>query len=453
MTIEEILHRIVRAHLVTITVCVLLALSAAVALDARTPTSYLAQVRLQTLSTAPTSPTEADALGSGVLALATSPTLVQGALQDAGLPASQSDAADVAGHRVTARRLGESAIVELAVMDPDPTSAARTVTALAARVVTFMNSANRHEYETQLASIDRRRADASARVGRLQAQLLRARGPRNRGNVTALLGAAQASLTQAESERATLVLSDVNRDVVTPIDTAEPTVEQVPSTLVPRLALALLLGLLLGLTLAVLRETLSPRLAGIRALARALDAPLLGSTGQSSAALANTLTFAARRQGVETLVLVGVDERDEKAAGVLLEAMPRLWSPELIETDAEVAGARPSARPTARPSARPTARPTVRAVDHPVAEPAGAPDNAGAGAGQAAPVALSWPLRFTNRFGVTSAEERSAGVVVVSAGNAPRADLDAVQDMLRAIRWPVVGIVEVERRAVWAKKS
>lgn len=430
MTVEEILHRIVRAHLAMIVICVLLAVSAAAVLEVRTPAAFVAQVRLQTLSTAPTSPTEADALSSGVLALATSPPVVRTALQEIGAPSSPAIAADVATHDVSARRLGESAIVELTVTGEDSASAARLATALAGQVVDFLNSATRQAYVSELAMVDARNAKATRRVDRLRTRLLKARGLRDRENLTALLAAAQGSLTQIESERADLVLSDVNRDVVTPVDVREPTVEHVPSTMVPRLALGLLLGLLVGLTLAVARETLRPRLAGIRALARALDAPLLGSTSQTSAALANTLTLAARRQGVETLVIVGVDERDEKTAGQLLEAMPRVWDPELIAQEASEA-------------TQPLARGKVRTVGNNSAKVAGA---------ARPPAALPWTLRFTNRFGVTSAEERSTGVVVVSVGSAALTDLDAVQDMLQALRWPVVGIVEVETHKVWSKK-
>ena len=58
-------------------------------------------------------------------------------------------------------------------------------------------------------------------------------------------------------------------------------------------------------------------------------------------------------------------------------------------------------------------------------------------------------VRFTDRFGVTPEEEPTAGVVVVSSGTARRDSLDHVQDIVRAMRWPVVGVVEVAPRRGW----
>ena len=436
MTIDEILRRVVRAHLALIVICVLLSVAAAAALEVRTPTTYVAHVRLQTLSSAPTSPTEADALSSGVLAVATNPPVVRTALDKIGAPSSADDAADVAAHDVTARRLGESAIVELTVMSPDSSFAEDLATALAAQVIVVLNSANWQGYQGELETIEARKEAAGKAVDRLRTQFLAARGPRNRSNISTLLTAAQRSLNQVEDERAGLVLSAVNRDVVTPLGVREPTVERVPSSLAPRSALALLLGLLVGLTLAVVLETVRPRLAGVRALARALAAPRLGSTSQTSAALANSMTLAARRQCVETLVVVGVDARDEKQAKELLREMPQWWAPDPADDRVSVPD-----------------RPPVENDGFPDAMTADSLTGRGPGAPEATPLSLSWPVRFTDRFGLTAAEELSAGVVVVSAGSALRADLDVLQDMLHALRLPVVGIVAIDSRRFGRRKS
>ena len=58
-------------------------------------------------------------------------------------------------------------------------------------------------------------------------------------------------------------------------------------------------------------------------------------------------------------------------------------------------------------------------------------------------------MRFTDRHGVTPAEELAAGVVVVSSGNARRTNLEDVEDMVRAMRWPVVGVVEFTPHRQW----
>jgi hypothetical protein len=362
MTIDEILQRIVKAHLRTIALCVLIPMAVVGLIEIRTPTTYDAQVRIQTVSSAPASSTEAEGLSSRVLALATTPRLVQTALRFAGEPATSGHSVDVTQYRT-----------------------------------------------------------ATATRDRLQRDLALTNGLMARKVAEAELLNAQQTVNQLADERSSLMLADVNRDHVVALDPTQPTVQPVPSALVPRLALAMLLGLLAGLTIAVVQETLRPRLAGIRVLARLLDVPILGSTGQASASLAGALTLAARRQGVETVVLVGVEDRDEKVARGLLEALPSGWQRETVPTS------------------------ELGAAQRTGGNGSGGPD-----AGLHGPAAtLSTHVRFTDRFGVAPSEELTAGVVVVSSGNSRRSSLDHVQDMVRATRWPVVGVVEVSIRRRW----
>ncbi len=286
-----------------------------------------------------------------------------------------------------------------------------------------MNQGDRQQYDATMTDVESRLADAIALRDKLQTHLTNTDGLVARQNVQSALRAAQQTVNQVQDERTALVVADTGRDNVVALDSGKPTVEPVASSLVPRTALALLLGLLVGLGLAVLMETLKPRIAGIRGLARALDAPILGSTGQLRAALAGSLTLAARRQGVETLVLVGVDDRDEKSTRMLLDSLPSSWERE------EAASARQPVRST---GAGKDGQPSE------VRDPS---------------LMMSSQVRFTDRHGVTPAEELAAGVVVVSAGNARRADLDDVEDMVRAMRWPVVGVVEVTSHRQWLGAS
>jgi hypothetical protein len=419
VTLDEIMRRIVRAHLNTILLCVLIPLAVVLLIELRTPPTYSAQVRLQTLSGAPGSSTEADGLSSRVLALATTPQVVRSALHAAGQPAGSADALDASLHRITAERLGESSVVALSVLDHDRAAATRTVSALAQRVTTFMNSGSRAQFDAALRDVDRRSAAALQHRDKVQGDLLHTDGLQARANLQILLDAAQKDLDQVQGEQSALTLSEVNRDQVVTVDATHPTVDRVPSELLPRTALGLLLGLLVGLALAVVQETVRPRIAGIRVLARALDAPILGSTGERAEALAGSMSLAARRQGVETVVLVGVDDRDEKATRQLLDSM----------------------LPT-----------RVQEVSSPSVVPAnGSSPTGGPAMGNApeAGVRMTSRVRFTDRYGVAPAEEPTAGVVVVSAGTARRTGLDEVQDIVRAMRWPVVGVVEVAPRRSW----
>lgn len=409
MTIDEILRRIVKGHLRTILTCVLLPVAIVALLYLRTPTTYVAQVRLQTTSTAPASSTEADGLSSRVLAIATTPNIVQSALQQAGEPDGAQHAIDIAAHHVTAERLGESSVVVLSVLDQNADVATRTVGSLATGVSEFMNQGDRQQYDATMAGVEHRLAVALRQRNQLQHDLSRTFDLVARQNVQTELSGAQQALNQVQDERSSLVVAATDRDNVVAIDATKPTVQPVASDLVPRLALALLLGLLVGLAVAVVLETLRPRMAGIRVLARSLDAPILGSTGQSTDSLAGSLTLAARRQGVETVVLLGVDDRDDRATRGLLESLPHAWQAEEVREAVPQTG---SAGGTPGPS-------------------------------------LTSQVRFTDRMGVTHAEEPTAGVVVVSAGSARRSSLDAVEDMVRAMRWPVVGVVEVTPRRTW----
>ncbi|MDX6302711.1 MAG: hypothetical protein QOF53_3925 [Nocardioidaceae bacterium] len=413
MTLDEIMRRIVRAHLNTILLCVLIPLAVVLLIEVRTPPTYSAQVRLQTLAGAPGSSTEADGLSSRVLALATTPQVVRSALRAAGQPAGSADALDASLHRVTAERLGESSVVALSVLDHDRSAATRTVSALAQRVTSFMNSGSRGQFDAALKAVNRRSAAALRHRDQVQSDLLHTDGLQARANLQVLLDAAQKDLDQVQAEQSSLTLNEVNRDQVVTVDAANPTVDRVPSELLPRAALGLLLGLLVGLAVAVVQETVRPRIAGIRVLARALDAPILGSTGERSEALAGSMSLAARRQGVETVVLVGVDDRDEKATRQLLDTM----------------------LPT-----------RVQEVSSPamVSPNGGAPSE-----GPETTVRMTSQVRFTDRYGVAPAEEPTAGVIVVSAGTARRTGLDEVQDIVRAMRWPVVGVVEVAPRRSW----
>jgi hypothetical protein len=135
---------------------------------------------------------------------------------------------------------------------------------------------------------------------------------------------------------------------------------------------------------------------------------------------------AARRQGVETLVLVGVDDRDELVATELRDALPGIWNPDLVDTTSSEGPAQSAAQSAAQKAVQ-VGNQAKRTEDRPT-------------------VQLSSRLRFTGRHGVSAAEEPAAGVVVVSSGNARRSQLDGVLDMVRAMRWPVVGVVEVTSR-------
>jgi capsular polysaccharide biosynthesis protein len=400
-------RRIVRAHLGIILVCILLPVGIAIGLHAGKPTPSLASLRVQVISGAPKSATEAEGISSRVLALATTPSVLEAALKQAG---AKRDVVDFAATHVAAQRLGESSIVELGVTDRDPAAAAKIVSALAQRVALFMNNGDRAVFNDAKGKLDKEVQDATAHRDKLADQLRGIADINARANLQTQIQSADQLLAQLTSQRSTLVVADATRDIVVPIGT-KPEVILVQSALLPQVALAVLLGLILGLTAAAILETVRPRVAGVRALARLLQTPVLGKATEEIGSLRNTMALAARRQGVDAVVLMGADESDADTVSQLLYALSGFSA-------------------------------TPHKLKSPSSSPAGIDEpSSGVFELDAAGVPPCANVRFTGLSAVTPQDEMTAGVVVVSAGTVLLRRLDDLDDVLKAVRWPVLGIV------------
>lgn len=416
MTVDEILRRIVRAHLWVILLCVAVPVAGVLGLTMTSEPEYVGTVRLQVSSTAPATTTEADAISSRVLALASTPRLVDEALADAGI---DRDADEVAQNAVTTRRLGQSAVVELSVRDRDRDAASRITVALAERVVAFINEGGRAEFEDMLRQTNRDLEAARSERNSLAQKLLDTTDSTERAELRIRLDDAQATVDRLATDRGSLLLAQAGVDQVVPVDLEDPYVERAPTGTVPRTALALLLGLMVGIAVAVALETLRPHVAGTRALARMLSAPVLGSTNDRPSSLVNSMTIAARRQGLETVVLVGVDESDDHTVQQLLEDLP----------------SSPRARRSA--TARTTrARPYRSENEDRVEGDLGIPEG----------------VRFTDLVGVDREDELTSGVVVLTSGTPQQRQVDALDDVLRTVRWPVIGLVSTSRTPRWSRR-
>jgi capsular polysaccharide biosynthesis protein len=408
MTVEEMFRRIVRAHLGVILVCTLLPIALAIALHADRPTLSLASVRVQVVSGAPNSATEAEGMSSRVLALATTPSLLGSALKDARV---QRDVADFAANHVAAQRLGESSVVELSVTDQDPAAAGRVVVALSAKVAAFMNTADRAAFNTARSKLDKEVAAATRHRDQLTGRLRGIADINARADLQTQIQSADQLVGQLTTQRATLVIEDATRDVVVPIGST-PSTRLVQSALLPQAALALLFGLVLGLTAAAVLETIRPRVASVRALARMLQAPVLGKSTEEIESLRNTMALAARRQGVDAVVLMSAEERDAETVSQLLFVL---------------SGSVPVNRRLKSPSS------SRHGIDNAEENSVFELEEAG--------VAPFANVRFTGLSAVTPQDEMTAGVVVVSAGTVLLRRLDDLDDVLKAVRWPVLGIV------------
>ncbi len=422
MTLQEIFQRIIRAHWVTISICMLLPVLLVLGLETRHSTEWTGSVRVQVVSAAPVSTTEADAVSSRVLALATTPTLVQKALSEAGM---RDDPAKVAQHQVSATRLGESPVVDVTVTASSPDNAKKLSAALVQQVVQFMNDGSRPALDQELSSLGSSIAKANQQRGDLTDRLASTASLTQREVLNVRIRALDEQISQLATQRSALLQTKLSIDQAVVIDGDNPQVTQVPSGLLPRMALALVLGLVIGLALAVLLETLAPRLAGIRALARTLAAPVLGRTDQKPSELAAAMTLTARRQGVETVVLLGVDSRDSSVATALVGRLPKPGSADAPSNPGAKAG--PGARTGAKSAAAAgRTRNGPRQQQQQVSDPFTVTE-----------------IAFSSLDGLTPEAERTAGVVVVSSGSCHVRDVDNLQDRLTALRWPVIGIVQV----------
>jgi hypothetical protein len=425
MSLEDIFRRIVRAHVVLLGLCAMLPLDIVLVLSLLSPQPYEAKIRLQSSVRLPSSSTEADAMSSRVLALATTPSLIQKALDQlnaARVNDVKRDPVAMAAHAITVQRLGESSMVELTVTDEDKDVATGLARGLVSEATDFLATAQTQAVQEAKAQIDRELTSASADRDAVEEEFFASTNAVRKEVLSSRMTAAQHRVDQLMDARGALVSTEAAGDAVVPINSDDPTVVKQPSTLPARSVLAVLLGLLVGLAGAVLMETARPRIGGIRVLARALDTPLLGTTDPPTE-LANTLTLAARRKGVETVVLVGADDRDEKVIHQLLTQLPRTWPHEAAEL--------------------------MVSLQQPVhTDHGGGADSAGTPVASVPHGPTPGGVRFTNRFGVAPAEEVTAGLVVVASGAALRRDLDRLDDLQRAMGWPLVGVVEnVSRRA------
>ena len=429
MTIDDLIKRIVRARLPLLACFVLVPLLGVLLLGTRHHPVWVANARVQVFDGAPSSTTEADGSSSRVLALATTPGMVRGALADAHVA---RDATDLAEHGVSAQRLGESTVVELAVKDTDPAAAAAIVKALANRVATFMNEGSRSHFQSTLAEVDAQIATTNRTRDKVTTSLAAAIDPRVRDTLRARLANLDSTQSQLAQQRTSLVVADANRDLVVAIDPNSPDVRGVPSSLLPRSALAVLLGLVLGLAVAVLLETLRPRLADARAVSRMLGVPVLSAQGSGGDQLARTAALAARRQGVETVVVMPLEQRDELAARELATTLAAVdWTAPTASGRVEV-GPRVRLKVGVAASAVPTLAPELTAARL-------APTNGNGSRTER-------PVRFTDMSRLTREDEDRAGVLVVVSGAPLHTSYDALTTLTKTMRWPVIGVVDATKK-------
>jgi uncharacterized protein involved in exopolysaccharide biosynthesis len=376
-------------------------------------TTYTATARIVLDSPDPTTRVESAAIADTVKAIATSQFQVTEALRTAG---ADRDPLDVAEHHVSVSGLGSSSVVKVSVSDHDKYVAANVANALAAQVI-----ATRRDVSS--GGVPQEVANLSERIDAVSAQISRTDNVIDRLNVaaanapTADLGnqlraqrdaasrrrdflAQQRSVL--ESERVSILGAYALRPKPQIISRASVPLRADASGVWPYAVLGGLLGLILGIGLAALIETVRPTVVGGDALARELDAPLLGTlygggdgdqAVEALAPVAARVRLAAEAVGVDEVALLSMKaDVDVRALARSLEAATRK-GPDVLATE------------------RSGGRSRTRIVALDLASPAGLD------------------------------ERRTTGLVLVSPSGVGKADLVDVGHLLRVTPMPLLGLI------------
>ena len=296
MELNEAGRRIFGQHWRLILGLVLAGIAAAALLHGGSVSTYTASTRLVLDTQDPKSRAESTSIADTAKAIATSPSQVRGALEDAHV--TGRDPIDLAKHHVSIGALGTSAVLQLSVSDRNPRVAAAVATTLASRVIRARLDVSNGQLQRVLGQLDQRIEGLNRQIAGVDSPALRLS-----------LGQQRSVL---EGERVSLLSTEALRPKPSIISPATLPTHADSSHWLPYLVLGALLGLVLGVGGAGLLETIRPTLVGSDALARAFETPLLGSLRREDDAdglrrITPRLFVAAEVAGVGTVNLVATD--------------------------------------------------------------------------------------------------------------------------------------------------
>lgn len=452
MEANEAVRRIFWRHRWLLIACLTAPLLIVVPLRLAQPVNYAATANIQAQGTPPQVDTEVSAILSRVSAIATSPAIVQHAINVAGV---NRNAVDVARHEVSTTTLSSSAIVALTVTDPNPTVAVRLAKTLSNAVVGGLDGVG---IQSSLATLTRQWNQLTATRARLITQISRAQSAGNSGQVQTLtndlnaveaqisgnLAAEQQILSTSGVSQGSAVISVPTSAVATPRHTAAYA------------ALAALLGLVIGLLIAAIHELARPTVAEPRAGARELGTVLLGDAEITAERLSGVdgdlparLSLAADRFRARTLVLTGPVPTTQLAAlAARLGDLPAIGGSPNGDGPARPGDTMrlnppPHVRIQPRGGSRPGAAEPRSAAPGPVA--GGAVGTIGQPPPGAAPAGIRLTTVTLSDMTLRARPEDPA-LVVVLPEFAPRAALDRAEDLATATGWPVLGVIGLRKR-------
>ncbi|NIH83910.1 hypothetical protein [Amycolatopsis granulosa] len=306
MELNEALRRTFAGHWRLLVCAVALPLLVVAALQALAVPAYVATSRIQASSTPPSTDTEADAVLNRVAGIATSPSVVNDALRQAGITNRNAD--QVAGNEVAVTRLGSSAVFNVSITDPSPQVATGLAGALGNQLVTFLNGTGDPRAAGLITQLTNQQRDLLAQRQQVAARLAAGGSALDTANLSAQLSTLDqqlndigATLRQLQSTVLT------NGGSAAAISLAGPAV-RAPSRLATDLGLAGIAGLVAGLLLATGLEMLRPRVSGGRDVARELGTVHLGRLARprdgDGAPPVDDVTLVGLR---ETLTRTGTD--------------------------------------------------------------------------------------------------------------------------------------------------
>jgi capsular polysaccharide biosynthesis protein len=327
MDLQELTRRVVLGHWVLIMVCVVASAGAVITYHLFDTPMYSASTRLVLDAPAPTSGTEATAVADAAKAIATSPTHVIAALKAAGVT---RDPVKVIPN-ITLVPLGTSGVLQLTVKDPDAAAAAGIANALAEDLIqtrlAVSPAAHKAALDAQIKTVTDQIAALNVEITSLKDQLKNLAVDPANPQATAVKAQILAdritfddneisTLTQQlihlDSERSSLgSASDTTPSI---IDMATVADKADPSRLPIDLALALVIGSVLGVGISAAKETFKPTLASGDAVAKALDAPILGWLPDEAGTLPIRLRMAATASEVRAVELIGIGDATDLSA-------------------------------------------------------------------------------------------------------------------------------------------
>lgn len=315
MEANEVMLRIVWRHRWLLAIMVLLPMAVVLPLRLTQPVEYTATANVQAQVAAPSASTQVSSILSQVSAVATSPAVVQKAIDAAKV---DLNAVEVAKHQISSTSLDSSAIVAVTVKDPNREVAVRLSRALASAVVGALNAPGTAASQ-QLATLTHQESQLDASRDSLLTQLntaqlasLSATAPQVQALITQLAGVETQLSANQTAQQQVISNSNVSQDASVISEPTVATAAAASREVAVDVALAGLLGLVIGLLIATIDELARPTLAEPEAGARELGVAFLGnakSTEEELIALKGDLVtrlhLAANRLGALTLVLTG----------------------------------------------------------------------------------------------------------------------------------------------------